>query len=121
MKIEKLGIGKWTVESSKGDKFYNVKFAQEIWTCDCPAFAYRYAGNGCKHIEAVKAQMGESENPKPICLSKVRWVTEKEDMTHVPIVPFGWDWTTDYIAILIYDLFKLGYSSEQIKNYSLWR
>jgi len=39
------------VKSSKGDKFYAVKYNGISWSCSCPAYEFRHS---CRHIKETQ-------------------------------------------------------------------
>lgn len=55
MKIIEAPDNLFKVESSKGNKFYDVQIDNRLNTCTCPHFIYRCQQHGlaCKHILAV--------------------------------------------------------------------
>ena len=122
MNVKKINLEEFMVESSSEEgKFYKVNKGSSGYSCECPAFKFRYHGTGCKHIEAVKLFLEDepivSKMIKEIVPGNVDWVTEQERIVLVPLLPLGWEWVDDYFLIIVSDLAKLGYSKEQILSH----
>ena len=53
---------------------------------------------------------------KPLCFGKVKEVTEKKDMVLMPLTPLD-QRGTHFMATIIYDLVKLGYTKKDMEFY----
>lgn len=57
----------------------------------------------------------ETDN-KPVLLSKVGEVTEKDGKVLVPQYPVGYDESMDFLKTIVYDLLQLDYDKDEINK-----
>lgn len=111
-------IKKWEISSEKdSNKVYIVSLTDKnTFACSCPIWIYKR--QECKHIQRVKRALDNNEgitdiklNPLKIVFAKVKEVTLKENNeVYVPLLPLCSAHTTHFLATLVYDLLKLGFT-----------
>lgn len=111
-------LKKWQIPSENDEnKTYTVSLTDKnTFACSCPVWIFRR--QECKHIARVKRAVENNEdiseiklNPLHIVFANVKEVTLKENNeVYVPLLPLSNAHTTHFLATIIYDLLKLGFT-----------